>query len=207
MRKLIFGTAFLAVFIVLVQAGGAQQASPVEVQLLTRISQQPGEMTNYLELAKYYRAQRRFDEAEQLLLRALDLLRDERRTVGVQTPSAIIPTRPSVTAGPPQTGAAGYPAPEAPVRVGGEIREPKKIKDVKPVYPAVAQANGVAGIVILEAIIDRDGYVRDAKVLRSVPMLDDAAVDAVRQWQFTPTLLNGMPVEVIMTLTVNFSLR
>jgi TonB family protein len=206
MRKLIFGAAFLAVFIVLVQAGRAQQASPVEVQLLTRISQQPGEMTNYLELAKYYRAQRRFDEAEQLLLRALDLLRDERRTGGVQNPSAIIPTRPSVAAGPPQTGAAGYP-PDAPLRVGGEIREPKKIKDVKPVYPAVAQANGVTGIVIIEAIIDRDGYVRDAKVLRSVPMLDDAAVEAVRQWRFTPTFLNGMPVEVIMTTTVNFSLR
>ena len=198
MRRLIFGAAFLAVFVVLVQVSRASQASPVETQLLTRISQQPAEMTNYLELAKYYRNQRRFDEAEQLLLRALDLLRDERRTGQVQSPTSMVPMRPAIT---------GYDPSQAPVRVGGSIREPKKIRDVKPAYPADAQAAGVTGIVILEAIIDRDGYVRDAKVLRSVSMLDQAAVEAVRQWQFTPTLLDGMPVEVIMTVTVNFTLR
>ena len=206
MRRLIFGAAFLAVFVVLVQVSRASQASPVEAQLLTRISQQPGEMTNYLELAKYYRNQRRFDEAEQLLLRALELLRDERRTGQIQSPTSIVPTRPSITTGPPQA-AAGYDPSPGPVRVGGSIREPKKIRDVKPAYPADAQAAGVTGVVILEAVIDRDGYVRDARVLRSVPLLDQAAVEAVRQWQFTPTLLNGMPVEVIMTVTVNFTLR
>jgi protein TonB len=61
--------------------------------------------------------------------------------------------------------------------------------------------------VIIEAIIGPDGRVQEAKVLRSIPLLDAAALDAVRQWQFTPTLLNGVPVPVIMTVTVNFTLQ
>ena len=97
--------------------------------------------------------------------------------------------------------------PQAPVRVGGDIKEPKKIKDVKPVYPQIAQTAKVQGIVIIEATIGKDGSVKDAKVLRSVPLLDQAALDAVRQWKFTPTLLNGEPVEVVMTVTVNFTLN
>ncbi len=95
----------------------------------------------------------------------------------------------------------------APLRVGGSIKEPRKIKDVKPVYPADAEAAGIQGVVILEAVVSPSGSVSDARVLRSVPGLDQAAVDAVRQWEFTPTLLNGVPVPVIMTVTVNFTLR
>ncbi len=97
------------------------------------------------------------------------------------------------------------PPPQAPVRVGGDIKEPKKIVDAKPVYPEIAQRAKISGIVIIEATIGRDGSVRDAKVLRSQPFLDQAALDAVRKWRFTPTLLNGVPVEVIMTVTVNFT--
>ena len=74
-------------------------------------------------------------------------------------------------------------------------------------YPAIAQAARVQGIVIVEAIIGTDGKVRDAKVLRSIPLLDQAALDAVRQWEYTPSRLNGVPVPVIMTVTVNFTLR
>ena len=68
-----------------------------------------------------------------------------------------------------------------------------KVKDVKPVYPPIAQSARVQGVVIVEAIIDADGKVADARVLRSIPLLDQAALDAVQQWEFTPTLLNGMP--------------
>jgi TonB family protein len=200
MRKLILGGVFLALLVVLVQMRGAAQAPGSEMQLLSRIAQQPGDVSSYLDLAKLYRANRRFDEAEQMLLRALDLLREERRTGQVQGAAGTV-WRPQPSAAPP-----GDPY-QAPVRVGGDIKEPKKIRDVKPVYPDVAQAAGVSGIVIIEATIDRDGYVRDAKILRSVPLLDQAAVDAVLQWQFMPTLLNNVPVEVIMTVTVNFSLR
>jgi protein TonB len=71
----------------------------------------------------------------------------------------------------------------------------------------MAQAARVQGIVIVEATIGEDGHVINARILRSVPLLDQAAVEAVRQWQYTPTLLNGVPVPVIMTVTVNFSLR
>ena len=99
------------------------------------------------------------------------------------------------------------PPPPAPVRVGGDIKAPNKIHDMRPVYPQVAMAAKVEGIVIIEATIGKDGHVTNAKVLRSQPLLDQAALDAVSQWQFTPTLLNKEPVEVIMTVTVNFTLH
>ncbi len=86
-------------------------------------------------------------------------------------------------------------------------RRPTKTKDVRPVYPPIAQSARVSGVVIIEATIGADGKVKDAKVLRSIPLLDQAALDAVKQWQFTPTLLNGVPVPVIMTVTVNFTLQ
>lgn len=91
--------------------------------------------------------------------------------------------------------------------MGGKIREPKKIRNVLPVYPDIAKQMRAEGVVILECVIDADGRVRDVKVLRSIAVLDRAAIDAVRQWQYTPTLLNGVPVPVVMTVTVNFSLR
>ena len=99
------------------------------------------------------------------------------------------------------------PPPPAPVRVGGNVKPPEKIRDVPPVYPPVAQSARIQGIVILEAIIGPDGKVAEVKVLRSVALLDQAAVNAVRQWEYTPTLLNGVPVPVIMTVTVNFTLQ
>jgi protein TonB len=99
------------------------------------------------------------------------------------------------------------PPPAAPVRVGGNIKPPTKTKEVRPIYPPIAQSARVQGVVIIEATIGADGRVKDAKVLRSIPLLDQAATDAVKQWVFTPTLLNGVPVPVIMTVTVNFTLQ
>ena len=58
----------------------------------------------------------------------------------------------------------------------------------------------------MEAVIGEDGRVRDTRVLRSIPLLDEAALGAVRQWEYTPTLLNGAPVPIIMTVTVQFTL-
>lgn len=99
------------------------------------------------------------------------------------------------------------PPPAAPLRVGGAVREPKKIADVPPVYPAIAQAARVQGLVILEAVINERGVVERVKVLRSVPLLDAAAVEAVQKWRYTPTLLNGTPVSVLMTIRLNFTLH
>jgi protein TonB len=93
------------------------------------------------------------------------------------------------------------------VRVGGNIQPPTKTRDVSPIYPPVAQSARVQGIVILEAIIGPTGRVTEVSVIRSVPLLDEAAITAVKQWEYTPTLLNGVPVPVIMTVTVNFTLR
>jgi protein TonB len=98
------------------------------------------------------------------------------------------------------------PPPVKPMRLHSGMREPKKIVDVKPIYPAFAQTARREGLVILEAVIGANGVVESVRVLRGVPMLDDAAVDAVRQWRFTPALLNGEPVPVVMTVTVNFQL-
>ena len=103
--------------------------------------------------------------------------------------------------------AAPAAAQQQPVRVGGPVAPPRKTKDVRPAYPASAQSARLQGVVILETIIGPDGRVQDARVLRSIPLLDAAAVDAVKQWEFTPTLLNGVPVPVIMTVTVNFTLQ
>jgi protein TonB len=93
------------------------------------------------------------------------------------------------------------------VRVGGNIQPPRKVKDVRPVYPSIAIQARKEGPVILEATIDITGKVTGVRVLRSQPLLDQAAIDAVRQWEFTPTLLNGEPTAVIMNVTVNFQLN
>jgi protein TonB len=112
-----------------------------------------------------------------------------------------------VVGGLPEAPPPPPPPPQAPVRVGGNIKPPTKVRNVNPVYPPIAQSARVQGVVIIEATIGPDGRVKDAKVLRSIPLLDAAALDAVKQWVYTPTLLNGVPVPVIMTVTVNFTLQ
>jgi TonB family protein len=93
-----------------------------------------------------------------------------------------------------------------PVHVGSQLITPQKIKDVTPVYPENAKSAGVEGLVILEATINEDGKVQDVRVLRSIPLLDEAAIGTVKQWEYAPTLLNGRPVPIIVTMTVNFTL-
>lgn len=99
------------------------------------------------------------------------------------------------------------PEPMAPIRLHSGMKAPVKIADVAPVYPGLARSAHKEGVVILEAVLDVQGRVESVRVLRSIPLLDQAAVDAVRQWRFTPALLNGEAVPVVMTVTVNFELR
>jgi len=94
-----------------------------------------------------------------------------------------------------------------PERIAGRVKQPEKIRDVKPVYPPEAKAANVQGVVIVEALIDSEGMVAGARVLRSIPMLDEAALKAVSQWRFAPTLLDNQPTAVLMTVTVNFRLE
>jgi protein TonB len=98
-------------------------------------------------------------------------------------------------------------APTGPVRVGQGVREPRKIVDARPVYPALALSVKIQGAVILEAVINERGGVERVRVLKSIPLLDAAAIDAVSRWRYTPTLLNGTPVAVLMTITINFTLK
>lgn len=97
--------------------------------------------------------------------------------------------------------------PQGPVRPGGQIKPPRRLVNVAPAYPSIAQSARIEGEVQIEAVIGEDGRVRDARVLSGKPILTGAALDAVRQWVFTPTTLNGQPVAVIMTVTVVFTLR
>ena len=100
------------------------------------------------------------------------------------------------------------PEPEGPIRVGGQIKEPKTLRKIPPTYPEIARKARIEGVVILEATIDKQGNVENVKVLRGLPMgLTEAAVEAVKQWKYEPSTLNGKPVEVLMTVTVTFRLQ
>jgi TonB family protein len=93
-----------------------------------------------------------------------------------------------------------------PYRLGQGIEPPRKVKDVRPIYPSGAMALRALGTVVIEAIVGADGKVHEAKVLHSIPELDRAALDAVQQWEFAPARLNGAAVAVIVTVLVKFSL-
>ena len=97
--------------------------------------------------------------------------------------------------------------PEGVLRVGGDVKAPVVLQRVDPVYPEEARKARISGIVILEAIIDHTGAVKDVTVLKPLPFgLSEAAVDAVKQWTFAPGTLNGKPVDVLFNLTMNFKL-
>jgi len=95
----------------------------------------------------------------------------------------------------------------APVRAVDEIKPPKLIKEVKPIYPEDARQKRVEGTVILEATTDIYGRVQRVEVLRSIPLLDQAAIDAVRQWIYEPEIIEGKPRGIIFTVTVTFKLK
>lgn len=118
---------------------------------------------------------------------------------------AALPARQPPAVPPPASGAVS--AGVEPLRVGGVVKEPKKIRHVEAVYPELAFSTRVQGVVSLECVIQPDGTVGDVKVVRSIPLLDDAAVAAVKQWLYEQTALNGVPVPVVMTVTVNFALK
>lgn len=99
------------------------------------------------------------------------------------------------------------PAPAAPVRVGGQIQAPALVHRVEPVYPQLAMLSQVSGLVILEANVDVQGRVESVKVLRSVKFLDGAAVDAVKQWRYSPLVLNGIPTPFVISVSVSFAFQ
>jgi protein TonB len=113
---------------------------------------------------------------------------------------------PGGTGSGPSVEPAQQPAATGPFRVGNGIDRPRKIKDVKPVYPLPALRAQIGGNILIEATIGVDGKVHDARVVKSIALLDQAALEAVRQWEFEPSRRNGVPVAVTMVIVVSFAL-
>jgi periplasmic protein TonB len=104
------------------------------------------------------------------------------------------------------TGSSGTSS-SGPLRLGNTLAPPRKIKDVRPAYPPLALLTQARGTVVIEITIGTDGTVREATVVHSVPQLDQAALEAVRQWEYEPTRVNGTLVSLIMTVVVNFAIQ
>ena len=144
---------------------------------------EPQSIPRQIDLARCYDSAWRFADAERAILRALELMREEI----ARTP------RPTL-------------APGAPVPVGGEIPVPARTLDGRIGYPEDAAREGIRGVVAVEAIIDGRGRVRRTRIAESIPKLDLAAGDAVRRWQFAPTLVQGKPVDAVTYFFLRFGL-
>jgi protein TonB len=94
-----------------------------------------------------------------------------------------------------------------PLRLGSDVQAAKLIHQVSPPYPPLARLSRTQGVVVLEAIIDKEGLIDSLRLISGHPLLTQAAMDAVKQWKYQPTMLNGEPVEVVTTVTVTFTLR
>ena len=183
----------------------------VPTSLLTAQSQDPT-----LDTARQLTAQGSHDAAITLLRDALAARRadralrlaladalEQKRAHLMQQASAISDEVAALRSSPAASSCEG----RAPVRVGGAIAQPRRTSHVNAAYPAEALEAKVEGVSIIEILVGCAGEVAEARVLRGVPMLDPSALDAVRQWRYTPTLLNGVPVPVVMTVSVTFTLR
>ena len=98
------------------------------------------------------------------------------------------------------------PKPQQRIRVGGNVQAAKMIRQVQPIYPQIAKTAHVSGTVVLHAVIAKDGSVQELQYISGPPLLIKSAMDAVREWRYQPTLLNGEPVEVDTTISVIFTL-
>jgi protein TonB len=106
--------------------------------------------------------------------------------------------------GSPLDGLSGR---DQPVRLTGEVRPPERVTFVKPEYPEIARRARAEGKVILEIVVGRTGSIEEVTVLRSNPLFDRAAVEAVRKWRYRPALQAGRPVKVYLTVVVSFELE
>lgn len=137
-----------------------------------------------------------------------------------ENPPVYAPTGTPVIGGLPSSGVPGAvldaprvvappppPKPSGPVRVADLPVPPRKIVDARPLYPEIARQAKREGTVVMEAVLDTTGRVTQLRVIQSVPLLDQPALDAVRQWRYTPTTIGGQPVSVLMTITITFKLQ
>lgn len=119
----------------------------------------------------------------------------------------IISSVPQAAPPPPPVVAAPKPVAPQRIRVGGNVQQAKLLNQPKPVYPPLAKQARIQGTVRFNAIIGRDGAIANLTVVSGHPLLVPSALEAVRQWKYQPTLLNGEPVEVVTQIDVNFTLQ
>jgi protein TonB len=107
---------------------------------------------------------------------------------------------------PPAPIVKSSPSPQIPILIGGAVQAAKLVSGPRPAYPPLARATRTQGTVRIQAVIARDGSIRNLHLVSGPPLLVAVALEAVRQWRYQPTLLNGEPVEVITEIDVNFTL-
>jgi protein TonB len=107
---------------------------------------------------------------------------------------------------PPEVKAPPKPANPGRVKVGGNVQAAKLVQQPRPVYPPLAKQARISGVVRLNAVIGKDGHILNLQVVQGHPLLTQSALDAVKNWVYQPTLLNGDPVEVVTQIDVNFTL-
>ena len=110
-----------------------------------------------------------------------------------------------IVGGLPREVVAAPPPPV--VRIGGKVVAPRRVHGVPPAYPELAVLSGVTGTVVVDAHVDVSGRVKSAKFVSGNPLFEQAALEAVRQWRYQPLLLNGIPCEFMLIVTMNFSLQ
>jgi len=148
--------------------------------------------------------------APTVIPRNIAVVKDEAPTMYVNdggvlggTGSSVLGSLMSNTAAPPPPP---KPVNTAPVRVGGNVAAANLIQQVPPVYPPIAKTAHISGTVVLHAIISKDGTIDQLEYQSGPPLLMKAAMDAVKQWRYRPTMLNGEPVDVDTTISVIFTL-
>jgi TonB family protein len=186
------------------------QPRQVENALRELMTQQPDDLRPVFRLAKLLEDEELTDAAEDLLLSARrrqpDGVEPYRMLAQFYARRATALSRQAQQQTPaPATGNPGERDENGVYRVGGPIAPPSRLDVAK--YPPEAAAAGIQGNVLAEIVVNESGDVSDAKVVRSIPMLDEAALQAVRNWHFAPTVVNGQSVRVRMIVTVNFTTR
>jgi TonB family protein len=186
------------------------QPRQVENALRDLIVQQPNDLHSAFRLAKLLEDEGLTDAAEETLLAARrqqpDGVEPYRMLAQYYARRATALSRQAQQQAPrPAPGNPGERDENGVYRIGGPIAPPSRLEIAK--YPPEAAAAGIQGNVLAEIVINESGTVSDAQIVRSIPMLDEAALQAVRNWRFTPTVVDGQSVPVRMTVTVNFTTR
>lgn len=110
-----------------------------------------------------------------------------------------------IVGGLPRDAPAPPPAPV--MRIGGKLVAPRRVHAVDPVYPEIAVQGRISGMLVVDAHVDVEGRVKSVRFVGGNPLFERSALDAVRQWRYQPLLLNGIPCEFMLVVTMNFNLR